>query len=935
MIRTNKTKATGKLSQTQDGFVKRHPDGFGFFIPDNPEAPDVYIPRGSMNGVMTQDRVRVQVEKERGSDRYRGDIVEVLSRGQSRVMGKFQLLKSGAGVLRDDNKGWGADLHIPAHETGGAKDGDLVAAEILSYPSQGSFEGAVVKVLGDIANPLNDIHRVLFTQGVPHDWSSETLKEAEQFDEKVNPKDIVGRQDLRQMNFITIDGATAKDFDDAIYIESEKTGWRLWVAIADVSHYVKKNTSMDEEAYERGNSVYFPNFVVPMLPEKLSNGLCSLNPKVDRLVLVAEIQMDFTGEVIESRFYEGVINSKARVTYGQAQQIIEGEPIPELAHVQAEILRGADLAKILMAKRFREGSLDLEIPEMQILVDETGQPVDIAKHDRLFAHRLIEEMMLAANVAVARFLSDDSDDSEGSGGGFYRIHEPPNPKALSMLEKYLHNFGSQANLAGGGLQKRLTRALEDFSGKPEAQILNILTLRSMSQAKYSPQNLGHFGLGFDFYTHFTSPIRRYPDLIVHRLVKSKLEIRGYENMSEDDLATSGTMLSATEQRAAKSERQYQSIKKARYMEKYIGQEFEGMISSVTKFGVFVLLRPLEIDGLVPIEKLSHGTKDKVEFDEENLRLVQKRSGRAFELGDRIKIRVADADSTLGQVDFDLIEGGKVLEEGQRQALRESDRKAGKGSRDHRSSGKARSHGGSKQDRGEGHRQDRAHGGSRQDRNLRSSKGRNHRGSRSDSASKSVERNDLKSNFDERLKGSAGTQHEHGRSTKKFSKGGKKTFSSSHERSSAKSNEGDHRPHKGADRNNRNPDRNKEKNQQRSRSQSQEMKKTNNRGRSVKFEARDSVAKPFKRWEQDENPKDSAKESKGRSFERTSTGRASSEKASSKSDGPAFDIEEKLQKLRDAGNAGAFGGGVKGMIKVRQNLQFKSKSGSGGKKGYRK
>lgn len=902
MIRTHKTKLAPKFSNLQDGFIKRHPDGFGFFIPDNPDAPDVYIPRGSMNGVMTQDRVRVQVEKERGSDRYRGDIIEVLSRGQSRVMGKFQLLKSGAGVLRDDNKGWGADLHIPAHESGGAKDGDLVAAEILSYPSQGSFEGAVVKVLGDIANPMNDIHRVLFTQGVPHDWSPETLKEAEQFDEKINPKDIAGRQDLRQMNFITIDGATAKDFDDAIYIESEKSGWRLWVAIADVSHYVKKNTSMDDEAYERGNSVYFPNFVVPMLPEKLSNGLCSLNPKVDRLVLVAEIQMDFTGQVIESRFYEGVINSKARVTYGQAQQIIEGQPIPELAHVQAEILRGADLAKILMAKRFREGSLDLEIPEMQILVDETGQPVDIAKHDRLFAHRLIEEMMLAANVAVARFLSDDS------GIGFYRIHEPPNQKALAMLEKYLHNFGSQANLAGGGLQKRLTRALEEFSGKPEAQILNILTLRSMSQAKYSPLNLGHFGLGFEFYTHFTSPIRRYPDLIVHRLVKSKLEIRGYENMSEDDLATAGTMLSATEQRAAKSERQYQSIKKARYMEKYIGQEFEGMISSVTKFGVFVLLRPLEIDGLVPIEKLSHGTKEKVEFDEENLRLVQKRSGRAFELGDRVKIRVADADSTLGQVDFDLIEGGKVLEEGQRQALRESDRKSGKGSRDHRSTGK-----------------DRSHSGSRQDRNLRSAKGRNHRGSRNDSDPK----------------GSHSTQKEQqGRSTKKFSKGGQKSFSSSQAKPFAKSTDSENRPHKGADRNNRNPDRNRDKNQQRSRSQAEVSKKTSNRGRSVKFVARDTTAKPFKRWEQDENPKDTVKESRGRSFDRTSSGRGtapggSSEKASAKSDGAAFDVEEKLQKLREAGKSGAFGGGVKGMIKVRQNLQFKSKSGSGGKKGYRK
>ncbi len=649
--------AKQKHSPTQNGLVKRHPDGFGFFIPDDPELPDVYIPRNSMEGIMTQDRVMVRVEKERGTQRFRGDIVKILSRGQAKIVGQFTPYPKGGGFLKDDNKGWGADLQIKVDDTLGAKEGDLVAVEITNYPDKGTFTGKVAKVIGDIANPMNDIQRVLFTQNIPHEWSKATLAEAEKFSDQVNPRDIAGRKDLRAKPFITIDGATAKDFDDAILVESSGKGWTLWVAIADVSHYVKPDTAMDKEAYERGNSVYFPNFVVPMLPEKLSNGLCSLNPKVDRLVLVAEIHLDFNGETQRTEFYEGVINSHARVTYGEAQEIVEGRSLAKISHVEEEIKRAADLAKILMTKRFREGSLDLEIPEIQILIDETGTPVDIAKHDRLFAHRLIEECMLAGNVAVAKFLADHED------AGFYRVHEPPNPQALMMLEKYLHNFGSTAKLAGGSLQKRLTKALEEFSGKPEAQILNILTLRSMAQAKYTLNNLGHFGLGFEFYTHFTSPIRRYPDLIVHRLLKKQIRVPGYAAMSEQDLATAGTMLSATEQRAAKSERQHQAIKKARYMEKYIGEEFDGIISSVTKFGIFVLLRPMEVDGLVSLEKLNRNQRDKMEFDEENLRLVQTRSGRAFEIGDRLRIKVADANSTLGQIDFELAEGEQAAEKG--------------------------------------------------------------------------------------------------------------------------------------------------------------------------------------------------------------------------------------------------------------------------------
>lgn len=646
-------KSSGTKTNLLNGMIKRHPDGFGFFIPEDPEHPDVYIPRHSMEGVMTNDKVQIQAERERGSERYRGEIVKILERGVKTIVGPYLPLPNGGGVIRDEGKGWGADLKLDPNPTLLAKKGELVAAEVVTYPDEGEFRGRLTQILGDIMDPMTDIQRVLLSQHIPQKWPSAVLKEASSIQEEVQDKDMQGRTDLRHLPLITIDGATAKDFDDAIYVEMNDLGFVLYVAIADVSHYVQVGSPIDQEAYQRGTSVYFPNFVVPMLPEVLSNGLCSLNPHVNRLCLVSEIHMDFQGEVQETRFYEAVMKSAARVTYGEAQEIIDGGEIDKLTHVKEDILRASQLAKILMAKRFREGSLDLEIPEVQLVIDGGGNPIDILKSERLFAHRLIEEMMLAANVAVAKFFA------EKEIPAIYRIHEPPNPEAIATLEKFLRNFGSRIDLGQGKLQKRLTRALEEFQGQPQAQILNILTLRSMSQAKYSENNVGHFGLGFEFYTHFTSPIRRYPDLIVHRLIKSQiLRSSRYRLMSEDDLATAGQMLSACEQRSVRAERQVQGIKKARFMTQFIGQEFEGMISSVTKFGMFVLLRQYEVDGLVPLDQLGKSAKDTYEFDPENLRLVARRSGEAFEIGQMVKIRVADANSELGQVDFELIRESK-------------------------------------------------------------------------------------------------------------------------------------------------------------------------------------------------------------------------------------------------------------------------------------
>lgn len=655
MRRNFKNNTTASVSL--DGLVKRHPDGFGFFIPDDKSHPDVYLPKHTMVGVMTHDRVRIQAEKERSGydnsnvDRYRGEIIEILKRGTNKVVGTLTKQNERFYLIKDEGKGWGEDLKIPIKDVDtklNAKVGQLVACEIISYPSEDlPFIGRIAEVLGDISDPYIDVRRVIITSGIPHEFSQKTLSEVEPLTDHPTEKDFKNRKNLRHLNIITIDGSTAKDFDDAVYTEMTDKGYHLFVAIADVSHYVKKGTSLDDEAYERGTSVYFPNFVVPMLPEKISNGLCSLMPNVPRLALVAEMTFDFSGVMTSSMFYEAVIESKARVTYGEAQEILDGESIDRLTPVKENILRCADLAKVLMTKRYREGSLDLEIPDTELEIDASGVPIDIIKAERLFSHKLIEELMLVANVAVAKFFSDKDLPA------IYRIHETPKEEALATLSKYMTNFGSRISITGVDLQKKLTKALKEFEGKPEAHVLNVLTLRAMSQAKYHMDNVGHFGLGFSHYTHFTSPIRRYPDLIVHRLIKSLvMPNSNYKAMSEEELLTAGTMLSACEQRSAKAERQVHAIKKARFMQKFLGEKFEGIVNSVTKFGLFVLLREYDVDGLIRLDDLG---QDKWTFDEENLRLVAKRSGFSYQIGDKVSVTVALCDHEIGQINFVLTE----------------------------------------------------------------------------------------------------------------------------------------------------------------------------------------------------------------------------------------------------------------------------------------
>lgn len=635
-----------KRHRESEGIVKRHPDGFGFFISSDSEQPDVYIPRQAMKGIMSNDRVRVRVERERGGDRYRGEILEIITRAFTRVLGQYHAAGDGRGVLHDKSFSWGEDINVtcPAHLT--PREGELVVVQIQDYPgSPRGFQGQVISVIGDVADPMNDSVRMLHAHGIPFEFSKGSLREAERLPSEVHPSEWADRRDLRAIPIITIDGKTAKDFDDAVFVETTPRGFHAIVAIADVSHYVKEGSEIDKDAVLRGTSTYFPGFVSPMLPEALSNELCSLKPNVPRLALVADMQIDFHGELLETELYEAVIKSAARVTYGEAQEMLDGQPLSQFSHVNNNIQRCANLARVLMNKRLREGSLDLDLPQTEIEIDESGLPTDIMQSERLFSHRLIEELMLIANVAVARFFKERGVEA------IYRIHEEPRAEAMQNFASFLKAFGFRSKLSGGHLAKKMSQALEHFKGHPKEHILNMLALRSLMQAKYSPHNVGHFGLGFKDYTHFTSPIRRYPDLIVHRLIKSVLyPKKGYRRLSLEDLETLGTMTSACEQRSVKAERQIHSIKKARFMTTHLGQEFEGIISSVTKFGLFVLLRQFDVDGLLRVEELGG---DRYDFDEERLRLVGRRSGQIFEIGDTITVQVAKTDIEMGQIDFVL------------------------------------------------------------------------------------------------------------------------------------------------------------------------------------------------------------------------------------------------------------------------------------------
>ena len=479
-----------------------------------------------------------------------------------------------------------------------------------------------------------------------------SVSEEQQAEKELNKRDFKNRKDLRHLPFVTIDGIHAKDFDDSIYIESLKNGWKAFISIADVDYYVKEKSHLDKEAYLRGNSTYFPNFVAPMLPFYLSQGLCSLNPRVPRLTMTVEIHFDSKGNQKKSLFYESVICSQARLTYEEAQNVVDGKSSLSSA-IQNSIKSGAQLAQTLMDRRFKNGALNLELDETEIFLDSKGQPLNIVQTQRIFSHKLIEELMLACNQAVAGFLS------RKKMATVYRVHETPHSDDLSHLNQFLRSIDPKADLCEKKKSyfkkpKSLSLQLSEFIRKmkehPKKTIMHYLVLRALPQAHYSVYNKGHFGLQFKNYLHFTSPIRRYSDLIVHRILKKTLK-KDNGPASRRELETTAQFLSQCEQRSVKAERFIENIKKARFMAKYVGEEFAGVISSVTKFGFFVTLSEYSVDGLIHINNLGGRWR----FHPSQLLLKAYPSGYTFHQGDEVFVRVAMSNVEEGQIDFELVE----------------------------------------------------------------------------------------------------------------------------------------------------------------------------------------------------------------------------------------------------------------------------------------
>jgi len=642
------------------GRIKRNPDGFGFFICDDVSVEDVYIPKEEMYGVFSNDKVEVKVNRRAGKFGTRGEVLRVVQRDSDRFIGRLNYNSNfDEFFLKDSAHNWGQDL-VVTNELG-AKDGELVVVEVEDYPDPqrkpksmkrndlwGTFTGKVHSSIGSEVDPNTDNLRILHEHSVPIEFSEKALKEARKYGDTVKEADKKGRIDLRQKCLITIDGVTAKDFDDAILVENTKSGgYKLTVAIADVSHYVQKGTTLDGEAYNKGTSVYLANYVCPMLPEELSNGLCSLNPKVDRLCFCCEINFDANAEVENYKFFEGVMNSHARVTYGEAQEVLEGSKGEHPKQVNDVITLAAELSEKLNAKRMKEGSVDFNVPSVKVLVNDSGEPTDLVNEERIFAHRLIEELMLATNICSSKFLESKKVPQ------LYRVHEPPETEDLTKLSSMLKTFlkTNVGRIKSSFDFQGLSKQLEQVEDKNVSAIAQGFILRSMKQAQYSSNNQGHFGLNFTHYAHFTSPIRRYPDLVIHRQIKSILN-QNYSSYPEEDVSSMGTILSAAEQRAVKAERKVISVKKSRYFEKYVGEEFDGYISSVVKFGAFVTLREFPIDGLIKLDEL---TDDFFTYDEENWCLRGRKSGKTFRVGDRVKIKVVNVSVTDGKIDFSLVE----------------------------------------------------------------------------------------------------------------------------------------------------------------------------------------------------------------------------------------------------------------------------------------
>ena len=642
------------------GTVSGHRDGFGFVMRDDGDD-DVYLSAREMRSLIDGDRVAVRIVGRDHRGRPEGKLVDVLERGITNIAGQF-IRERGIGIVVPDNPRITHRVLIPQGESGAAKPGQIVVAQILDFPTDVEQPtGRIVRVIGEPQQKGIATDIAIHAHSIPATWPKEVQREAARYKKTVLDKDKQGRTDLRDVPLLTIDGADARDFDDAVFCEPSGGGWRLLVAIADVSHYVEVSSDIDKEATRRGTSVYFPDRVVPMLPEVLSNGLCSLNPQVDRLCMVCEMQVDKAGKVTRSRFLEGLMRSAARLTYSQVNDFLtgkttgrpksDGKSIPSTLHQPLKNL--LDLYQVLAAARRRRGAIELDIPQTRITLNEGGEVESILAIARNDAHRLIEECMIAANVQAATFLK------KHRIPGLYRVHAKPDPERFDDLRQYLLSLGLKVPHPDHVEPRAFNQLISQVEHRPDSAAISMAMLRSLSHAEYTPDNIGHFGLALDAYAHFTSPIRRYPDLLVHRAIRHILrhgKAGGY-HYSASEMERLGATCSAHEKRAEDATREVEAWLKCQFMEDKVGEDYDGVITGVTNFGVFVQLTGLMIDGLVHVTSLLN---DYYHYDSGSQSLVGERSGRRYSLGDKLHVVVSKVDLDTKRIDFRL--AGESAEE---------------------------------------------------------------------------------------------------------------------------------------------------------------------------------------------------------------------------------------------------------------------------------
>ncbi len=635
---------TQKLELTT-GRVSGHKDGFGFVIPDDGSA-DVYLSAREMRSLFHGDRVAVKVIGEDRRGKPEGVLVDVLERGTREVAGKF-VRERGIGIVIPDNAKIAHRILIAKGESGGARPGQIVVAQILDYPTHMEQPtGRIVQIIGSPEQKGIATDIAIQSHGIPTGWPKPVREQVEKIGDSVPAAAKKARVDLRDVDLLTIDGADARDFDDAVFCEPSGKGWRLLVAIADVAHYVEVKSPLDKEAIVRGTSVYFPDRVVPMLPEALSNGLCSLNPEVDRLCMVCDMRVSQDGKVTRATFVEAVMRSKARLTYSQVNGFLSGndKAIPKAAHGPVRNLHA--LYKAFAKARGRRGALELDLPQIKFELNKDGEIERIRIESRNDAHRLIEECMIAANVEAAKFLKKNRIQA------LYRVHPKPDPDRFDELRLYLVSLGIKVPHPDHIESRQFNNLLQKVKDRPDSAAISMQMLRSLTHAEYTPDNIGHFGLALDSYAHFTSPIRRYPDLLVHRGIRHIIRggKPGRYDYDRQAMIRLGAITSAHERRAEEATRDVEAWLKCQYMVDRQGEVYDGVVTGVTNFGLFVQLKELMVDGLVHVTSLPN---DYYHYDAGRQQMVGERTGRTFALGEALRVRVQRVDMETRRIDFRL------------------------------------------------------------------------------------------------------------------------------------------------------------------------------------------------------------------------------------------------------------------------------------------